>query len=182
MIAQQVAKRYSRALFAAARDRGLVDEAYEQFVDLKAAMQRDRSLLMFLGSPKVEQVQKLELLRKVFGPRLDQLFVEFLAVLVRKRRAMYLVEVIDMFSRLVESEKGISRATVTTAVPLKPEEESSLVSALAARTGRTIKLEKKLDAGVIGGMVVVVADEIIDGSVRCALDRLAEQLQKVKVH
>jgi len=182
MIAQEVAKKYSRALFMSTRQRGLVDEAYEQFSDLKDTMEKDASLLKFLGSPKVEEDQKLQLLRTVFGERMELLFVEFLTVLVRKRRAMYLIEVIDEFNRLVEFEKGISRVTVITAVPLTPEEETSLVATLAIKTGRKIELERKVDSGLIGGMVVIMADEIIDGSVKYGLSRLEEQLYKVKVH
>ncbi len=182
MIAQEVAKKYSHALFMSTRQRGLVDEAYEQFSDLKTALEMDRSLLKFLGSPKVEEDQKLQLLRSVFGTRMEQLFVEFLAVLVRKRRAMYLIEVIDEFNRQVEVEKGISRVMVTTAVPLTPTEETALIAPLATKTGQNIELEKKVDARIIGGMVVVMAEKIIDGSVKHGLVQLEEQLQRIKVH
>ena len=182
MIAQQVAKKYSHALFMSTRQRGLVDEAYDQFTGLKTVLEKDKSLLRFLGNPKLEEEQKLDLLRTVFGPRMEQLFIEFLAVLVRKRRAMYLVEVIDEFNRLVEFEKGITRVTVTTAVPLQVNEEKSLLDKLAARTGGKIELEKKVDPRIIGGMIVLMHDDIIDGSVRYGLDRLEEQLQKIKVH
>ena len=182
MIAQEVAKKYSAALFMSTRERGLVDEAYEQFSGLKIAMEKDASLLKFLGSPKVEEDQKLQLLRKIFGERMEQLFVEFLAVLVRKRRAVYLIEIIDEFNRRVEFEKGINRVTVITAVPISSEEESALVATLMTKTGKKIELEKKVDPKIIGGMVVIMADEIIDGSIKHDLTQLEEQLQKIKVH
>ncbi|RKX26114.1 MAG: hypothetical protein DRP45_04315 [Candidatus Zixiibacteriota bacterium] len=182
MIVQEVAKKYATALFASTRERGLVDEAYEQFSGLKLALDKDASLLKFLSLPKIEEEQKLELLRTVFGERMERLFVEFLAVLVRKRRAMYLVEVIDEFNRLVEFDKGINRVTVITAIALASEEEANLVSTLAAKTGRKIELEKKVDPGIIGGMIVVTADEIIDGSVRYGLGQIEERLQRIKVH
>lgn len=182
MIAQQVAKRYSAALFMSTRERGLVDEAYEQFSGLKTAMETDNSLLKFLASPRVEEDQKLQLLRSAFGERMEQLFVEFLAVLVRKRRAGYLIEVIDEFNRRVEFEKGINRVTVMSAVPISPEEEASLVATLANKTGKKIELEKKVDPDIIGGMIVIMADEIIDGSVKYGLSQLESQLQKIKVH
>ena len=130
----------------------------------------------------MEEDQKLQLLRSVFGARMEQLFVEFLAVLVRKRRAMYLIEVIDEFNRQVEFEKGINRVTVTTAVPLMPDEETSLITTLTTKSGKKIELEKKVDARLIGGMVVVMAEKIIDGSVKHGLVQLEEQLQRIKVH
>ena len=182
MIAAQVAKKYANALFLSTRQRGLVEQAYEQFTDLKGMLEKDRSLIRFLASPKIEEEQKLDLVRSVFANRLEPLFVEFLAVLVEKRRAGFLIEVIDEFDRLVEFEKGIARVTVYTAVPMTPDEETRLVQKLTAKTGKKIELEKKVDPGIIGGVIVVMHDEIVDGSVSHGLTELEEQLQHIKVH
>ncbi|MCP4684844.1 MAG: ATP synthase F1 subunit delta [bacterium] len=182
MIAAEVAKKYANALFLSTGERGLVDQAYDQFSGLKQALETDDSLLSFLSSPKVADEQKLDLIHTVFGERMEQLFVEFLAVLVKKRRAGYMVEVIDEFNRLVEFEKGISRVTVTTAVPLTDVERGNLLSTLAEKTGKKIELESKIEPAIIGGMIVIMHDEIVDGSVRHGLDLLEDQLQKIKVH
>ena len=182
MIAAQVAKKYANALFLSTRERGLVEQAYEQFTDLKQLLEKDASLIRFLGSPKIEEEQKLQVIRSVFGQRLEPLFVEFLVVLVEKRRAAYLVDVIDEFDRLVEFERGIARVTVHTSIPLTADEEAKLIERLAAKTGRKIELEKKVDPDIVGGAIVVMADEVVDGSVRRGLDQLEEQLQHIKVH
>jgi len=182
MIAQQVAKKYSNALFMSTVQRNLVDEAYDQFSRLKDVLELDASLLKFLSNPQIVEEQKLQVIQSVFGTRMNQLFVEFLGVLVRKRRAMFLVEIIDAFDHHVELVKGIVRATATTAVSLSAQQRDALVAALKAKTGKQIELATKVDARLIGGMVVVMGDEIVDGSVRYGLDRLEDQLQKVKVH
>lgn len=182
MIAAEVAKKYANALFLSTGARGLVDQAYEQFAGLKEVLEKDDSLLNFLSSPKVEDTQKLDVIRRVFGDRMEQLFVEFLTVLVKKRRAGYMVEVIDEFNRLVEFEKGISRVTAITAIPMTEAERGNLLSALAAKTGGKIELESKVDPSIIGGMIVLMHDDIVDGSVRHGLDLLEDQLQKIKVH
>lgn len=182
MIAAQVAKKYANALFLSTRERGLVEQAYGQFGDLKALLEKDPSLTLFLSSPKVEEEQKIELVRTVFGGRFEKLFVEFLVVLVEKRRAGYLIDVIDEFNRLVEFERGIARVTVHSAIPLSSEEEKAMVERLAAKTGRKIELEKKVDPAIIGGVIIVMHDEIIDGSIKHGLDQLEEKLQHIKVH
>jgi F-type H+-transporting ATPase subunit delta len=182
MIAAEVARKYANALFLSTGERGLVDQAYEQFSGLKQALETDDSLLSFLSSPKVNDQQKLDLIHAVFGERLEQIFVEFLAVLVKKRRAGFMVEIIDEFIRLVEFKKGISRVTVTTAVPMTDIERGNLLGSLAEKTGKKIELESKIDSSIIGGMIVILHDEIVDGSVRHGLDLLEDQLQKIKVH
>lgn len=182
MIAAEVAKKYAKALFLSTDQRGLVEQAYEQFSGLKQVLEADDSLLAVLGSPRIDDRQKLDLIQAVFGDRLEKLFVEFLSVLVRKRRAGYMVEVIDEFNRLVEFKKGISRVTATTAVPLTEAERERLLKALADKTGKKIELESKVDPSIIGGMIVIMHDEIVDGSVRYGLELLEDQLQKIKVH
>ena len=181
MIAQQVAKKYSQALFAAAKDKGLVDAAHEQLGDLRKLIQHDDTLLKFLNAPHVLDEHKLALVRDAFGERLQQLFVEFLIVLVEKHRVMYLAEIIDEFVRLVEAEKGIARVTVITSRPLVEDQRQNLVTKLTAKTRLKVQLEEKVDPKILGGMIVILHNEIIDGSVRHGLDLIEEQLAKVKV-
>jgi F-type H+-transporting ATPase subunit delta len=182
MIAAQVAKKYAHALLLSTRERGLVEQAYTQFTDLKGLLEKDPALIRFLSSPRIEEDQKLTVIRTVFGNHLEPLFVEFLVVLVEKRRAGFIIDVIDEFDRLVEFERGIARVTVITAVPLTPAETAALTAKLTAKVGKTIELEKKVDPEILGGVIVIMHDEIVDGSVRRGLDLLEEQLQHVKVH
>ena len=181
MLAQEVARKYAQALFVAAKEKGLIDKAYEQFNDLKAFIASDSSLLDFLNAPQVLEEHKEAMVRNVFRERIERLFVEFLIVLVEKHRIAFLPEVIDEFTRLVEAEKGIGRATVITATPLNEREKADLVAKLTAKTALKIELEEKIDPDILGGIIVILHNEIIDGSVRRGLDLLEEQLAKVKV-
>jgi len=181
MIAQEVAKKYAQALFLAAREKGLIDAAYEQLDDLKAFVETDPTLLRFLSAPQVLEENKLSLVRTVFGPRLERLFVEFLIVLVDRHRVAHLAEIIDEFLRLIEAEKGIGRATVITATPLDKKQRDDLIARLAAKTDLSIQVEEKVDPKILGGMIVIMHNEIIDGSVRHGLDLIEDQLAKVKV-
>ena len=182
MIAQEVAHKYASALFRSAQQRGLTDQAYDQFDALAKTIKSDASLLGFLKSPKISDDQKKAVVQDIFGSRMDQLFVEFLIVLVKKRRARYLLEIIDELNRQIEFQKGIHRATVITAVPLADDEERNLIPRLQAKSGGTVQLEKKVDPAIMGGMIVILHDQIIDGSVRHGLSLVQESLQKVKVH
>ena len=180
MLAQEVARKYSQALFLAARDRGLIDAAYKQMNDLTTFLDSDQTLLNFLKAPQVLDEHKQALVRKVFGDRLEHLLVAFLIVRIEKHRISFLPEVIDEFARLVEAEKGIGRATILTAVPLTESERTRLIDRLAAKTALKIVLEERVEPEIIGGMIVILHNEIIDGSVRHELDRLQHQLSRVR--
>ena len=182
MLAQEVAKKYAGGLFLSVKERGLVDQAHDQLKDLKDFLTDDPTLLNFLMAPHVLDGNKLDLVRDVFTDRMDRLLVEFLIVLVDKHRIGYLHEVIGEFIRLVKAEGGIALVTVLSAVPLAEGERQRLIEKLKARTSMTIELEQKIDPDIIAGMIVIVHNEIIDGSVRRGLDVLGGQLSKVRVY
>ena len=182
MLVWEVAGKYAHALFLSAREKGLLSTIYEQMNDLELLIKKDRSLLTFLGSPQVLESAKKDLIRKVFDKRVERLLVEFLVVLVDKGRVAYLNEIIDEYARMVEAEQGVGRVTVVSAVRLTEDERTRLSRKMADKTGLKIVLEEKVDASIIGGLIVLLHDEIIDGSISHGLNSVQEQLGKVRVH
>jgi F-type H+-transporting ATPase subunit delta len=181
MLAQQVAVKYSTALFNIVREKKLVDRAYEQFEQLDAVISADRTLLQFLLAPHILEDKKVALVKDVFGTRLEPLFLEFLLVLIDKHRIGFLHEIVREFRTLVEEARGIIKAAVTTAHPLVDEERTRLTERLEKKTGKTIELVEKIEPSILGGMIVILKDQIIDGSVRYKLSILKEELMKLKV-
>lgn len=182
MLAQEVAKKYAGGLFLSATEKNLIGQAHDQLKDLGEFLSGDSTLLDFLMAPHVLDEHKLALVRNVFSDRMDRLLVEFIIVLINKHRIKYLHDIIIEFIRLVKAERGIAAVTVITAVSINDAERQKLLEKLAARTGMTIELEQRIDPGIIAGMVIVLHNEIIDGSVRHGLDVLEGRLTKVRVH
>ncbi len=181
MLAQQVAKKYSQALLNIVRDKSVIDLASTQFEDLKELISADPALLQFLLAPQVLDTDKESLLKDVFASRLEPLFLEFLLVLVKKHRILYLPEIIEQFLALVAVEKGIVIALVTSAVALSDKEQDELTKSLEKQTGKKIELDIKIDPAIMGGLIIIMGDQIIDGSVRYALSQLQDELLKIKV-
>ncbi len=182
MLAQEVAKIYANALLLSVVEKGMIDVAYDQFKSLKELLAKDKSLVNFLSAPQVLDENKLSLVRDVFSSRMEKLFVEFLVVLIDKNRVNFLPQVIDEFTRLVEAKRGIGRVTVITAVPLVEDERVRLKDKMQKKTNLEIILEEKVDPSIIGGMIIILHNEIIDGSVSHGLNAVEEQLAKVRVH
>jgi F-type H+-transporting ATPase subunit delta len=182
VLSQQVAKKYANALFLSIKEKAILDDAYEQFGSLKDLIDSDRTLLNFLSAPQVLDDHKLNVIRDVFASRLKELFVEFLIVLVDKNRFNFLPEIIDELIRMIEAENGVGRVTVISAVALNDTERKELSTKLAKKTELKIILEEKVDQSIIAGMIIILHNEIIDGSTKHGLDLLEEQLSKVRVH
>lgn len=181
MLSHQVAKKYSTALFNIVKEKGLMDKAYVQFEDLDNLIKADDTLLNFLLAPHILDQHKLALVRDVFGPRLEPLFLEFLLVLVDKHRIGFLHEIIEEFRALVAEDRGIVVARVTTAKPMADTDRQSLIARLKGKTGKEIEIVEKVEPSILGGMIVILDDQIIDGSVSHHLSQLKEELMKLKV-
>jgi len=182
MLAQQVAKKYSVALFNLAVERGILDTAWEQFGSLGEFLKTDETFLDFMSAPQVPDQQKEDLVTKAFSGKLEICFFNYLMMLVRKRRVGYLPEIIEELDRLIRAEKGISRATCITVDRITDEERQQLINKLAQKTSLKIELDEKIDKSILGGMIIILHNQIIDGSVRHGLDQLKNRLMKVKVH
>lgn len=182
MLAQQVAKKYSSALFELAKEKNMLDTAWNEFNDLAKMLDKDGSFLDFMSAPQVPDEDKYALTKKAFSDKLDKTLFNFLMFLAQKRRINFLPEIAEEFDRLVKAEKGIARATCITTSKITDSERDKLIGKLSEKTSLKIELDEKVDASILGGMIVILHNQIIDGSIRHGLDQLKNRLMKVRVH
>jgi len=182
MLAQQVAKKYATALFGLAKEKGILEQISEEFRDLKELLDENRQLMDFLTAPQILEEDKQRVVREIFSERVSGGFLQFLLLLVSKHRVRHLGATADYFENLVHEEKGVLKARVITAVPLSEELGLRLKEKLESLSGKQIILHPELDRGIIGGIIVILKDQIIDMSIRFQLERLRQDLLAVRVH
>jgi F-type H+-transporting ATPase subunit delta len=100
-------------------------------------------------------------------------------VLIENSRIGVLPEVRDLFVELKHEREGVVDAEIASAFPLDDTQLTALVSDLEARFKRKVQPQVAIDQDLIGGVKVVVGDEVIDGSVRGKLAAMAAALAKV---
>jgi F-type H+-transporting ATPase subunit delta len=105
----------------------------------------------------------------------------FLFLLVEKDRAGVIDTVNEEFVRLVDEHRGIANAEAVSAEELDGGQRQQLQQQLEGATGMKIRLVTRVDAELLGGLVVRVGDRMIDGSVASQLQRIRESLKQVKV-
>jgi F-type H+-transporting ATPase subunit delta len=172
-----IARRYAQALFLAAKRK---DAVAQVGADLALVLVIDTGqggrIRHFLEAPQVLVEQKLAVLEAGFRSHVHGLVVEFLKLLLRKKRLFHLRDIVEQFERLVEDHQGIVRARVTTAVPLEDAETKALVRSLEASLAKKVNAVTLVDPSILGGMVVKVGDRIADRSVARMLEIMREQL------
>ena len=181
MISREVAKKYSNALYLAAKERNLVSKIYEEMGDLDKIARSQKEFLEFLKTPRVPETDKLSFVASVFTDRVHPLLMQFFVVLIEKSRIGFLHEIVDEFNRKVEAERGVGRATVITARVLTDSERKKLIEKRSAKLNLKVVLEEEIDRSIIGGAIVITHEQIIDGSVQHGLDVIKQTLSKVRV-
>jgi F-type H+-transporting ATPase subunit delta len=181
MIAREVAHKYAGALFLAAREKDVVSQIYDELGDLDKVAQKEKNLLDYLVSPRVLESDKLSFVGSILTDRVHPMISQFMVVLIEKGRVKFLHEIVDEFNRKVEAERGIGRATVITAIKLTDGEKKKLVEKLSAKINLKVVLEEEIDNSIMGGVIIITHDQIIDGSVRHGLDVIEQTLSKIRV-
>ncbi len=181
MKTREVARRYATALYLSTKDKNIVTEIFEQLSEIQKIAQRDKKFLDFLKSPLVAESDKKEFVSSVFGSRVHPMIVQLFLVLIEKNRFEHFLEIIDEFDRKVEADRGIGRATVISAKELTEAEKQKLIEKLSKKMNLKIQIETEIDPNMIGGVIVLTHNQIIDGSIRHGLDMIEQSLQKVRV-
>lgn len=173
-----LAGRYASALFALAGDSKGVEIVEKDLDGLNAAIAGSPDLAALIASPVVARGDAARCIAAVATTLgLDSLTGKFLGVLAQNRRLADLPAMIASFGRLAAHARGEMTATVTSAHPLTSEQQSALKAQLKTRVGRDVAVHTKIDPAILGGLVVQLGSQLIDGSIRTRLNSLAQAMK-----
>jgi F-type H+-transporting ATPase subunit delta len=174
---EELARVYSDALFAAAMPEGKLDLVRDQLADVCDALESNRELSVFFFSPHFTSREKKEGIDRVLVGA-DDLVVNFLKVLVDGHRMPVIFRIRRQFEELWRDENRLLEVEVTSAVELADDVVAAIKQRIESQTGRTVELQRRVDDGILGGLVVRVSNMILDASIRNQLERLRRQVAK----
>lgn len=169
------ARRYGQAVFELAQEAGSVD-TWHKDLQLMAEVFQDRQVEAYFLDPKRNISGKQAAAGKMFDGRVQPQALNLLRLLVERGRIEILPLVLDRFETLVRQSLGIVTAEVTTAIEIDHDEEQRIGERLSRMTGKRVRIEKKVDPAIIGGLVARIEDQLIDGSVVTSLQQLRQRL------
>ena len=167
---------YGTALMEAARDVGKEDQILEEAQAVAQLIEDEPDLHQFINYPGVSADEKKEVLKNIFEGRICEELLNFLYILVDKRRTMNFGRIIKVYKSLVEREEGVSYGTVYSVVKLSDERMAELEEQTSKLLQMNVKLENELDPSLLAGFKILVEGKIIDASYRKKFDELASQM------
>lgn len=173
-MARGSAKRFVQAIVELAREEKSFDAWQHDLHELRAAAS-DETVAMFLGNPNVSAADKLKTLEGVLGDLRPE-SRNLLRILVERRETDLIPDIADLFDEAVLQERGITLADVTTADKLNEQGQAAIGEMLKEMTGQDVQVRAHMDPSIIGGIIVRMGDQLIDGSVINQLRRLRARL------
>ena len=164
-----IARPYAEALFkASGADLG----GTSVWLDELAAIASNVQLQQYAGNPGVTSAQTFDVMTGVAKTALPEAAKNFLKAVIDNGRISVLPEIADQFRALKNAKMGSSDATVFSAFALDAAALADLSATLEKRFGKKLNVKVELQPELIGGVRVVVGDEVLDTSVKARLEQM----------
>jgi F-type H+-transporting ATPase subunit delta len=165
-----LARPYAEALFQVAVKGDLKQLAAE--IDALAAVAGNAQLRQFADDPKTGAAQVFDVVASVAKVTLSDAAKNLLRTVIDNGRLTVLPEIAAQFHGLLNARSGVSDATVYSAFPIEPAQLGDVLAVLEKRFGRQLNVQVRVEPELIGGIRVVVGDEVLDTSVKARLEQM----------
>ena len=169
-------RRYASAVLEIARSQGNLDSWTEAIEGLESLTSRPEFVAALQADGMTDE-RFQAIVRRVL-PNATAAQMNLFRLLRRKARLGLGPDIASFFRELMDDERGIARALVTSAVELDADRQAQLERRLTEETGKQVTVETQVDPSILGGLIVRIGDRLVDGSTRARLRALRSQLER----
>ena len=180
-MAKLVGNRYAQSLFEAGLEVEKIEEFYGELNELRNIFIKEETLFDLLQHPRVAKNEKKEVLSNIFSEKISQELLNFLYILVDKRREAFLFEIIEEFNKTYNKHHNIVNVEAVTAVSMDEKAIDRLKSKLEEKLNKNIILVNTVDTSVIGGVLLKVEDRYVDTTLASQLEAMERSIKGVSL-
>ena len=176
-----VAGRYASALFSLARDERKTDEVAAALSTFDALIAESEDLQRLVRSPVFSAREQVKALAAILErAAIAGVAANFIKLVAAKRRLFAIRDMIRDYGLLYDAGRGVAHAEVTSAEPLDHANVAALKETLrVASGGKDVRLTAKVDASIIGGLIVKLGSRMVDGSLKTKLNAIRIRMKEV---
>ena len=171
-----IARPYAEAAFRLADAEGKLAEWSAAIANL-AAVAGDARVRAVIDDPNLPAAKVAGLIIAILAGKLTAEIENFVRVLAENGRLGVLADIRAQYEVLKNEREGVVDAQIHTAFELEPAQVADLVSRLEKRTALKVNARVSVDPSLIGGVRIVIGDQVIDGSARAQLTALETALK-----
>jgi F-type H+-transporting ATPase subunit delta len=174
-----VAGQYAKAIMQLAAESSADKTVLENLRSVKEVLHLNPDFATVLRHPAVSPAEKKQLIVSVFGGKVHELALRLLEMLADRRRLELIPHIEVECEKLWLERQNIAIGTLFYAEPPDARALAEIKERLQEKLGKTIELSEKEDKSLIGGFMLRVGDQIIDGSLKGRLQAIEKQLLSV---
>ncbi len=174
-----VAQRYSKALLDSAESQGVLDQITRDVAQVIDLIDRSDDFKGMLQSPMIHPNAKREAITTIFKGRVAPLMLNFLLLLVDRRRERVTEEILGQFNVYLDEREGVVTAEVTSSRPITPDQEAVMVSKFSTYLNRKIRLKIEVSPQIRAGFVARMGDLVFDGTIETQLKQLKTRMMGI---
>ncbi|MGL4730199.1 MAG: F0F1 ATP synthase subunit delta [Clostridium sp.] len=178
-------RRYAQALYDVCEKNNILEETLEDLKSIVESMEECEELRKIIEHPQIHRPEKKAIFKKLFKDEVSEELLSFLILLIDKDRILYLKEKYNQFRLIYFERHNMVEVLVRTAIPLTDEQRNTLKEKLENKYKKEIILSEKVDESLLGGMIIKVGDDVIDGTVKSrisAMKQLMNDKQDIKIN
>ena len=175
-----VARRYAKALADLAQQEGTLVKVQQELAAVSAQVRANPDLARLAFYPLIGPTQKAKAFEAVLSAMgLSDTVRRFFQVVAAAGRLNLIHELSATFDEFVDERTGVVEARVQSATALTAPQTQALAEALGRRTGKSIRLQWRQDASILGGVKVQIGSTVYDASIQGQLRLLKAKLLSV---
>jgi F-type H+-transporting ATPase subunit delta len=167
---------YAEALLRVAQAEDALPRIEEDAFRLRELLKTSPALQEFIKNPNVRQEGKREALGQLLGNHVHPAFLDALLLIIGQNRGNRLDHILEEFQAAAAAAREHVAGEVISAVPLDDATVSRLEQELTKATNKNVHLLKRVEPSILGGLVVRLGHEVIDGSLRRRLEDIKQHL------
>lgn len=173
----QVSVNYGQALYDLAKDENLTAQVLQQLQSLQESFSAEPDFLRLLAAPNLPKEERCQILDDSFRGKVNPYVLNFLKILTEKGYTRYFADCVKAFEQQYNLDNGILPVQVYTAVELTAQQQERLTEKLCDMTGKTVKLQNRIDPECLGGVRLSYDGKQVDGTVKNRLDTIGSLLK-----
>jgi len=174
----QLIRKYVTAIFEISKDKKNIDKSYEELLFVCNLINDNDELKQFISDTKVAQVAKKNVFKELFSNKVSEDVLTFLFLIFEKGRQSILPFLSDEFRSLMDADKGLKEAVVTSAIELDGKNRSKIEEYVSSIIKSAYELKFDIDSNLIGGFLLRIEDKIYDRSVKGRLNSIKNEIIK----
>jgi len=172
----EIAVRYAKALFEVAEERNCLEVINQELEAFSKAVSQNPVVRKLILNSAISTDQKESFLEKILGGKASPLLLDFLKVLLDRKRFSDLSNIHIEFHRLYEQKQGIKEVSVISAVPLNDSFKSRLTAHLGKTLGAKIRMLSEVNPKILGGIILRFGHHQYNASFRHRLETIRQRL------